>query len=926
MKKLFFLILLFFTSFTFSQSKTMVFTGIVNDTIKGKPLEGAIVMAVKLNTNELLGFTRTKKDGSFKLTDVPIDTMRLVISHYDFDQKDYFIFGSSTNTEINIPNIVLPKEQTKQLNEVIIYANKKPIYFRGDTLVYTADSFATKENAVVEDLLKNLPGITVDDNGNITSQGREVSKVLVDGDEFFGSDPTIATRNLQAEGVKKVEIYETEDENSGGNTEDKIQVMNIELKDEYKDGYFGKLAGSGGFNTEYFKDLPNGSLFYEGQFLFNYFDGDFKISVFGMGSNTPNTGFSYQDASRFGLTNEMGGRWRSFLNPDMLSGIPENYKGGFYYSDKFGKEKKWEMNLNYTYNDSRLTQNQTQNSEYHFADSLYSQIDTSYNYQKKQSHTINFNLEYNINDKTKLELKSNFTLHDETSESNNTSNYLDSHRNAFSANTVRNSSEANGLEGNLELNFEKEFAKRFRELEINYQFGYTQSDRDNITDTKLQYFFGNFTLDSTYNQQRNLDNNTTGHRFLIDYTEPITRQFRLKFQYRLDYFYGQQETSTYDFDPMSGTYDNYSSLFSNDFSNTRMENRGSAGIYFVTRKQTIEAGARLRNVVIDNFNNVSNENINQNVTNVLPYLTYRLKFSNAERLRLNYYTSSSQPSLDQLQPVQDNRNPNSLVVGNPNLTPDYSHSINLNYNRWNMLKRTYIFAGGYFNYTMNAFSNAIQYLPDGRHISKSINVDHSMYGGFYTGVGINVFKDFLHIRPRINGNYTSYNSMINNQMNNTQNYRLDGGLELSIRNDTMEVSLSADVGYNYPMSSLSMGLNEPYTVQRYKAKIFFELPFRFFIDSDIEYVINSQRADGYNATPLIWNAKLSRRFTKTGNLVIHVDVYDIFNQNVGIQRYVGTNVITDTRSQVIARYFMLGATWRFNNNKTKVDDKGGFFF
>src|SRR5690554_4961372 len=349
MNRLLGLCFILLTSLVFGQE--MKFTGAVNDTINDQPLEDAVVMAVRLSDGLLLGYTRSGADGSFDLRGVPIDTMELIVSHYKFDEKRYYIIGSDENTEINIPNIILP-EQATQLDEVIVYANKEPIYFRGDTLVYVADSFATKENAMVEDLLKNLPGLQVDDDGNVSSQGRKVTKVLVDGDEFFGSDPTIATRNLTAKGVDKIEVYEAEDESSSNSEEKKIQVLDVRLKDDAKQGYFGKVAGRGGFNSEYFKDLPNGSLFYEGEVLANYFDKDLKISVFALGSNTPNTGFSYRDASRFGLTNEMSGGWGSFMNTSSLNGLPENYKGAFSYSNKLGEKVK--MGLNYMYNDSRL--------------------------------------------------------------------------------------------------------------------------------------------------------------------------------------------------------------------------------------------------------------------------------------------------------------------------------------------------------------------------------------------------------------------------------------------------------------------------------------------------------------------------------------------------------------------------------------------
>ena len=917
MKKIVLFLLLLIGSFSFAQE--MKFTGVVNDTINDRPLEYAVVMAVCLSDGKLLGFTRTAADGSFDLKGVPIDTMELVVSHYKFDEKRYYIIGSDENNEIHIPNIILPEKAT-ELEEVVVYANKEPIYFRGDTLVYVADSFATKENASVEDLLKNLPGIQVDENGNVSSQGRRVTKVLVDGDEFFGSDPTIATRNLNAKGVDKVEIYETEDDNSGGNTEEKIQVLDVRLKDDAKSGYFGKVAGRGGFNTERIENKPGGETFYEGEFLANYFDKGLKLSVFGLGSNTPNTGFNYRDASRFGLTNEMQGGWRSFMNPSTVNGLPENYKGGFYFSNKFSD--KFKMGLNYTYNDSRVTIDQTRDSEYFFGDTTsYVKKDTIFNTQKQQSHTVNLELEYNFDSKTSLKLKSNVTMRNESDERTETNRYFLADTLLFNSSEIHNVAEGKGLESNIELDFKKEFAKRNRVLDAMYQFGYTKTDRDNTLNSITQ---GLYAPDSIFDQKRNMNNHTTGHRFLVNYMEPLSNSFRLKLQYRLDYFYGQQETSTYDRTPTG--YDDYADLYSNDISNNRLENRGAVGIVFSNRKNTLEVGARVRNVNIDNFNNHTNSNINQNVTNVLPYLEYNLKFSNSHRVWMSYSTSSNQPSLNQLQPVRDNVDPNSIVEGNPDLVPDYSHSVNVNYNKWNAINYSFIYAGAYFTHTDNAFSNAIEFQPNGQSISRAVNVDGNMYGGFYGGGGVPLYKKVMHFRPNFSGNYTNFRSFINNQENRTENYGVDGTLAFEYRTDSIEVSISAGLGYNYPKSTLSMGINDPYTVQRYKASVFFELPWQFFIDSDVAYEINSRRAMGYNEKPFIWNVKLSKRFLKTGNLIIDVAVNDIFNQNIGISRNVGTNIISDVRTRVIARYFMFGATWRFNNNKTKEDAGRGHFF
>ncbi len=905
---------------TLASAQNMTFTGVVNDTINDKPLENAVIMAVRLADGKMLGFTRSEADGSFDLKGVPIDTMELVVTHYNFDEKRYYIIGSEENDSIHIPNVVLP-EQATEMDEVVVYANKKPIYFRGDTLVYVADSFATKENAMVEDLIKNLPGLEVDDDGNISSQGRQITKVLVDGDEFFGDDPTIATRNLQADGVDKVEVYEKEDENSGGNSEEKIQVLDVKLKEDAKKGYFGKIAGSGGANSEYFNSEPNGSLFYEGELLANYFNKDLKLSVFALGSNTPNTGFSYRDASRFGLTNEFSGGWRSrFGGGSQLSGLPENYKGGFYYSDKLGEKVK--LGVNYTYNDSRLTTDQTRTNEYFLPDTSYTSESRNQEFQKQLSHTMNFSVEYQIAKKTSLEVKSNLTVREEEIEEENETTFYSQLRDSTNATNVTNSSTANGLEANVDAKLVHEFKKRNRELMVQYQLGYTDTDRENFMESNILFY--EFPIpDSTFDQKRDILNNTTGHRGLIEYTEPLSRKLKVNLQYKVDYFYGEQSTLTYDRN--GGSYDSLSSLYSNDFINVRLENRAGASLIYTDRKHSLNAGARIRNVNIDNTDNFTGNVINQDVNNILPFVEYTYKWSNSQRLRVNYRTSSSQPSLTQLQPVRDNTNPNNLQIGNPDLIPNYTHSFNAFFNKWNALKQSYVWASTFMTYTDDAFSNAITYLPDGRTISQSINVDGNVNAGVFAGGGIPLFDKKLRLDPNVNMNYNRFNSVINGLENTTENLSMGGELSIGMRSDTMEISLKAGFQYNNPNSSLSIGANQPYTQQRYSAEVFFELPWRFFIESDAGYTINSQRADGFNINPFIWNAKLNKRFLETGNLVVHVAVNDIFNQNIGINRNIGNNVITDTRNVIIARYFMAGLTLRFNNNKTKVDEGKGWF-
>ena len=205
------LLLIAFCAVPLANSQEMKVTGIVHDTSGVRPMPNAMVMAVRMKDSLLLAFDRTKADGSFTLKGFEVDTFSLIIESKGYDDKIYYMFGHADNAIINIPSAKL-SGKSQEIEEVIIYANKNPIYYRGDTLVYVADSFKVHEGAVVEDLLKRLPGLSVDKDGKITSQGQAIDQVLVDGDEFFGSDPTIATKNLAADGIQTVELYEKEND------------------------------------------------------------------------------------------------------------------------------------------------------------------------------------------------------------------------------------------------------------------------------------------------------------------------------------------------------------------------------------------------------------------------------------------------------------------------------------------------------------------------------------------------------------------------------------------------------------------------------------------------------------------------------------------------------------------------------------------
>ncbi|HXB10629.1 MAG TPA: carboxypeptidase-like regulatory domain-containing protein, partial [Bacteroidia bacterium] len=395
MRKVFFLLFLVFSLNTFSQKMTV--SGTIEDTANKTPLKYAVIMAVRLKDSLLIKYTRPDINGFFKLADIPIDTYQVVINHPQFAEKSFLIIGSPANNTIDFGKIILlPKSQ--ELKEVVIYASKDPIYYKGDTLMYVADSFKVKANATVEDLLKKLPGMTVDDNGKIKFQGKSVDQVLVDGDEFFGNDPTMATKNLDAKSIESVQVYDKKNDAPSDKVgDDVLKVVNLKLKEDAKKGYFGKVAGA-----------TDNQEFHEGTLLVNKFSDKQKLSVFGLGSNTPTSTLGFGDMYKYGLSDEMNMGSTDdgmifYNNSNNTAGVPVTWKAGFYYTDKLSKSTK--LSFNYSYTNQKITSITQTTSDYFLPDSSYTTSSMVNTVQTNQKHAFNLTLTQKIDSLTELEIQ-----------------------------------------------------------------------------------------------------------------------------------------------------------------------------------------------------------------------------------------------------------------------------------------------------------------------------------------------------------------------------------------------------------------------------------------------------------------------------------------------------------------------------------------
>lgn len=911
---------LFLTTAAFSQD--MKVQGTVYDTTGTVPLRNALAMAIRVRDSVLLDFTRTDAQGKFVIGGFPIDTFSLIISHPHSDEKTYYIFGADDNYEITIPSVIMPPK-SQEMEEVVIYAYKDPIYYKGDTLVYVADSFQVDQNAVVEDLLKKLPGITVDKDGKITSQGEDISKVLVDGDEFFGSDPTIATKNLGADGIETVQVYEKENDEGIGGDDEKIKVLDLRLKEDAKKGYFGRVSGASDFALTPIGGEIGTNPFYEGEILLNKFNGSQKISVFGLGSNTPRSNFGWGDLNKFGLDNESasGNRWNPGASSN-TSGVPQTLKAGFYYTDKIGKKKKTEIGFNYSFYWDSLDAQSASYSQYLLPDTTYFTDDSTRNYSANISHRININIETELDSLTTLQIKPNVSFDQARNYNTDVSDFFNQAEEQTIGTSIFNNTSSSGYSVGGFARLTRKFRKPKRELEVRYDMSLSDNQTDETLDSYTDYF-SIVQPSDTISQKKYNNNNSLSHYGTFTYVEPFGTKWRAQFEYFFEYGTSFQDKVALDYNQTSQDYIDTNTALTNVFDNLRQQHRAGVKFIYEPKKHRFAAEARVRNIAIDNINRVTGSEVNQNFTNFLPTFEYRFRPSMSKQVRFTYRTNSQQPSINDLQPIPDNTNPNRIKVGNPNLQPNYVHNFNTMFNTWQALSGRYVWAGANVILTQNAFGDSTVYDNFGRAYSQTVNVQGTnMIASVYSGAGLPILGRKIEFAPGLMGSYYRSTNYIDSVQNFTNNYSVTPSLKINFRllGDSLEMYTENSFAYNNTTSSFNNSTT-PYYTQNNEVGFKWRIKGGWAIGSDARYTRNILPEEGFfNTQFFVVNAQVSKRFLKTQNLEVALMGNDILNQNISARREVTGTLITDYRTTIISRYFLLKVTLRFNNRRTKEDD------
>lgn len=929
MRKTGILLLLIISSATAMAQKNGVVKGILFDTLAKQPVANATITLMRQKDSALVSFTMSSNSGYFEIKNVPDGEYRLLATHVNYHNSVQHVIIDDTHESTDFSKIVM-NDRTRVLSEVVIQSEAPPVTLLGDTVQYNAGSFKTQPNANVEDLLKKLPGIQVNKDGTVKAQGEKVQKVLVDGKEFFGNDPKVATKNLPADAIDKVQVYDKLSDQAqltgfdDGNSE---KTINLKLKSDKKKGLFGKINAGAGDDGRY-----------QGRFNVNSFKGARQMSVIGMGNNTNAEGFSFMDILNFtGAASQLknGGNINIQINDNdpisgllgvSSSGINTTWAGGFNYNNIIGNKTDFQSNYLFTrYNPVRQTALQRQ---YFLPDSSYTYNQNSYTNNLNNNHRLNLSADYQIDSFTDIKITPSLSYQKTSNISRADFNTLSEDGNKSNDGFSNNLSNSEGYNFSNAILFRKKFRKRARTLSFNLQTNLNNSTSNGSLQSITNYYNAlstPFQMDSL-NQKNNLENDLKSYSVRVVYTEPLFKHSLLEFSAGNSNSKSTSSKITYNLNNINGKYDQLNEQLTNDFENRYNYTNAGIRLRKQTHKYNYAVGFSMQQANLEGkvTGGVKDTLINTRFNNILPTARFEYFFSKFKNITVNYSTSSNQPSVSQMQPVADVSDPLHIIQGNVNLKQEYINTLHLNMAFINPFKNHNFFVFANMQQAQNKIVDYTTVLPFGKDSTTYTNVNgvYNINGTVSWGFPVR----FLEGNMELSSNITrSRNKQFTNALLNTinttslgPNWRLDMN-----PTDKLNISLNAGINFYRANYSVQSAANTNYTTQQYGTDVSWQLPKSFYIATDFNYYISNQYADGYNANIPLWNASISKQVLKFKRGEIKLSVNDILNQNTGVSRSTTQNYIEDKRINGLRRFFLLGFTYSLSKTGLNNANKGG---
>ena len=926
MKKTLFITALLVVSHFIASAQTASIKGVITDTINKTNLNNTVISLLRAKDSILYKFTRSNEKGVFELQHLKGGDYLLLFTYPNYaDYVDRVTL--SDTTALNMGNIMMTLK-ANLLKEVIVKQQISAIKVKGDTTEFAADSFKVQPNATVEDLLKQLPGIQVDKNGQITAQGEKVQKILVDGEEFFGDDPTLVTQNLRADMVDKVQVYDKKSDQAtftGIDDGEKQKTINLKLKDDKKNGYFGKINLGGGTNG-----------YFDNQAMLNMFKKKEKFAAYGIVSNTGKTGLNWQDrnsygesfASSFDYDENSGFMFIGNDNNDELDSWSGNYEGqgyplvqtgGLHYNNKWDDDKQ-SINGNYKILQLHVDGSSATNSQYILPDTLYYNNENQSFANSILRNRINGTYEFQFDSTSSLKLYADGGDDHKITNSIYNSEALASDSSLVNQGNRKISTTGDNRTANSNLLWRKKLKKKGRTISLNFRETYSSNSSDGYLYSDNDFYSnGNLVQQQIIDQYKTYQSESILFDTKLTYTEPLSKVSALVANYGIVVNNSNSERSSFN-KSTDGKYTELDSLYSNDYVFNVFTHRTGLSYSLFQKKIKLNFGGNVGFTNFDQKDMHKDSSFTRSFVNWYPQANFSYQFTQQRRIFFRYNGNTQQPTIQQIQPVLTNDDPLNISVGNPDLKPSFQNDFNLNFFDYKVLTERNIWTGINYNFTQNAISSKDYVDSLGRRIYQSVNVDGNRSFSAYMGYGFKMKK--IGTRLDFNGNINSsrYVNIVNNNPNVTKSGNYTFGIYLNKEKEKKySINFSGNATYTNSTSSIQADVKTKYWTFDLSPNFDVFLPKKFQIHSDADFSFR-QKTNVFddNTNVILWNAWIGKKFLKNDALLIKASANDILNQNIGFNRTVNSNYISQNTYTTIRRYFLLSVVWNFTKAGIKM--------
>lgn len=862
--------------------------GTVIDSTDNNPLEAATVSVFLTSDSSLVSYALTGKKGDFTINDVPRATACwLMVSYngYSTAIKNFRIPADKSELDIRLIRI---DKNIRELGQVTVVAQKPPVVIKQDTIEFNVGSFTTRPNAMILEVLKQMPGVEIESDGSIIINGKKVSKVTLDGKEFFGGDPKIALQNLPKEIIEKIQVSDNRSREARFNktkTGNEDVAINLTLRKDRSKGWFGMAAAGYGTDKRY-----------EGFANLNYFNGNRQLNFLANANNTNRGNYSGEGFNIGNSSGTLGGGG---------TGIQRTQNAGVNFSDNPSARLK--LNGSYFFNRGdaeNITRSRRQNI---LPDTTFFYNSLNKTFNDGDNHRLSLNLNYNPDSLTEIYFNTSLEASKNRTESINdavsqgeTGKLINSSDNAFISNMK-------GQRANGEFFIGRRFGRKGRGITFNMNYNYNNQPLDEANKGE-NIFYKEDTIDSREDIDQRSHTTSHGNNISMgfNYSEPVLENLTLNVRHNFDRSRNVSDKLTNRYNPATGEYDKRDSLFSNAFQNTMQSHMPGMTLLFQRKNLHWTVGAGWQFLSQENVSLHDSQALKQDYINFSPTASIGYNFSKTFNVEIYYNGRSQAPSIQQLQPVPDNRNPLYIVQGNPDLQPSFYHNVHMNIRRQS--GTSFWHAGLNINSTQRQIINETFFDEFGRQVSRPINVN----GNYSLSWNMNYSKSWkkrnwsfrLNVGNRGNLNRTV--TFTNKAMNRAEAYSFSPTMTLNFTwKQILSLQPNFNVRYNIARYSLSNIDDVRYNSKRLGMTMFWNHPRRLIVENSLQYNYNSRTAPGFRKGVAMWSAAVNWQLLSKEQATIRLAVYDILKQAVGVRRTISETYVEDYETQVLQQYFLL---------------------